>query len=748
MNIHCKKQLWSVRLLALGLSLFLVLTATSCERSNASDPSGSTIQRDCAYFETKQIVPEYQVAGACNYVLKDVCSKDNETVMLLNYLNSQDYEKGTITDSVAVFLDSEGNQTRAVSLLTEQQDFYGSAIAFMEDGRLAVLGLSTSKGYMIRIISPSADISEETIILPSINSYYIDLMEYEDKWVLLTYEAFIVTDEGGEKILETKLESELMSATMFDISGKPSVWIDFSGLEGIASIEVSSGEISENALTTLMGENIDYYLEKSGGYLIDGQGVYKADFKSAKLLEIADWNSIDIIPSEYVFNVTINYVLDDETILRDVQPVYPEADDELIFMKHRDTDPNSGKEVLTIGGFTIADRDLIQYAAYLYNTGDYEYRIELVEYWDKYSYEDMAGMSRAYANIITDMSEGKGDDMFCGAEFNFDLWGEAGMVIDMMDLAKKDPTFDLNALLPSMLALSMDEDNLYKLFPSFTFSGYVGYSDLFEEGLPLTIDNAQTIGDNLSGDQKLLVNAERINLASFAIQYRLEDFCLDESGFSISEEALAQIINFADDFGIANMDPAQMFSDPATAYVTGKLLLYDAFITSPYEYNRLEQVGSSTMTFYGIPSVYNSTLLCAPRNLIAISSGSDDVEACWEFVKLLFSEEAQRRAMLEDSIPVSVTMFEEQIAKSMGKEDMSAADEIAASFSVAPKPMTEACADNYRKCVNSLNSINCYNVDLGIILHEELNSYYLEGKSLSEVRKSMISRVNLYLNEN
>ena len=155
MNLYCKKHLWSVRLLALGLSLVLIFTVASCGRNNAPIPSGTVIQRDCAYFETKQIVPEYQTVGTCNYGLIDVCSKGDETVMLLNYRNAQDYEKGTVTDIVAVFLDAEGNQTKAFSLLPGQLDFSASAIAFMEDGRLAVLGLSISKGYMIRIISPT-----------------------------------------------------------------------------------------------------------------------------------------------------------------------------------------------------------------------------------------------------------------------------------------------------------------------------------------------------------------------------------------------------------------------------------------------------------------------------------------------------------------------------------------------------------------------------------------------------------------
>lgn len=153
------------------------------------------------------------------------------------------------------------------------------------------------------------------------------------------------------------------------------------------------------------------------------------------------------------------------------------------------------------------------------------------------------------------------------------------------------------------------------------------------------------------------------------------------------------------------------------------------------------------MFFFGIPSVFDSARLCLPRTLISISSGSEHKDACWEFVKLLFSEEAQIRAMQEDSIPVNVTVFEDQIRKAMNPELMDEADKVATMFSSYSRPMSADTADRYRACVNSLNSFGCNDIDITIILWEELSSYYIDGKPLDDVRKSMENRINLYLKE-
>ena len=61
--------------------------------------------------------------------------------------------------------------------------------------------------------------------------------------------------------------------------------------------------------------------------------------------------------------------------------------------------------------------------------------------------------------------------------------------------------------------------------------------------------------------------------------------------------------------------------------------------------------------------------------------------------------------------------------------------------------MTSEDAQGFYDAIDSLNSIYLYDGYLGIILQEESNSYYIEGKPLGDVISSMESRINLYLDE-
>lgn len=730
---------------ALIVLLSIISSGIGCSKIKPMEKT-NFILRDCAYFQTSPITLTYEHSGDAYSICKDICSKSDETAMLINYMNVKD---GTVQDTAVIFLGIEGEQISSLSLTKNFRDFLAVAISYTSDGRLAVMGIDATQGYMIRLLSSTDGVTDEYIRFGSGKSPFVDFAEYEGKWVLLSHQAFIVFDGNGEKSLEVSIPSNtVMELTdLFDFEGHPSVWMIQSEEVGILSLNHQTGSLIENSLSTFQWMDDLIYREKSHEYIVDNQGVYRLDDKTGKAIEIANWNTIDIAPSQFVFNITKNYVLDDNTIIRCVSAIEPGKNDELIFMKHRDTDPNEGKKVLTIGGYGVSNSDLVRYAAYLYNTGDYDFRIELVEYSSKYYYEDTAGMSRARADIISDMNTGNGDDLFFGADFDFNLWGIAGMVVDMKDYAENDPAFDISSLIPSIVELAEKDGHLYQIFPSFTIKGFVGYSDLLKYAYPLTIEQALAVCGNMSEEQILLNNAQKMNIATLAIQYRLDDFLSDENGFSITDDHLKTIIAFADACGTEENASQNSYSDPNLAYIKETLLLKNALITSPYEFNALEQMGGSSMFFFGIPSVFDSARLCLPRTLISISSGSEHKDACWEFVKLLFSEEAQIRAMQEDSIPVNVTVFEDQIRKAMNPELMDEADKVAAMFSSYSRPMSADTADRYRACVNSLNSFNCNDIDITIILWEELSSYYIDGKPLDDVRKSMENRINLYLNE-
>ncbi len=728
------------------LSLVILATSVSCNSAEESTTKENRIiERECDYFETILILPDSISAGNSVVTCGDAATQSGNTAILLNSSNP---ESGESLESSVMYISDNGQTTRSLSLSDDIADFFATACTFLPDGRLAVLGYSPVTGSKLQILSADGSVIEKIVDLSGITDNLIDVMAQGDRWFFLSYDSIIETDEQGQKILQQPIEGELVGYELFLYQGNPSVWTDES--EKIQILRLNTDKMSFEKISVEDCLNRDFFLsfEKNGQYLIDNMGVYRVDPESKSRVEIASWNSIDIPPSTSVYAMPKNIVMDENTILQVVRSVVPGRSDELNLLVHRDIDPNANKETLTIGGYGVGQGDLLKYAVYLYNTGDYEYRIKLVDYYDKYMFEDNESMRRANLNIIKDMSEGKGDDMLTGIFFDFATLGRAGTVLDILTYAEKDTSFQLDSILPSIVELLKTDDKLYQIAPSFTMTGFVGYSDSLENAKPLTIESANQAVQNLGEGQYLVTNSFRINLAILAVQYRLKDYLTETGDFDITTEDLTSILSFADSVGMADdLSGQPPINDANAAYVTEKLLLLDAFINSPYAYNQYEQIGNQPMTFFGIPSLSDSARVCAPRDLLAISAASEDPEACWEFIKLLFSLEAQRRAMLEDCIPVATVAFEEQIAKAMDPSLMTPDDAIAAEQSQTPKPMSAETADRYRECVNSLNAINCYNIEIGNILWEEFNSYYYDGKPIQDVRDTVVNRINMYLDE-
>ena len=734
------------KIMVVCLTLVILATSVSCNAAEESATKENRIvERECDYFETIPILPDLLSSGNSTVTCVDAATQSGNTAILLNSSNP---ESGESTESSVIYMSDDAQSSQALSLRDDIADFFATACTFLPDGRLAVLGYSPVAGNKMQIITADGSVVEKIVDLSGVTDNLIDVLPQGDHWFFLSYDSIIETNAEGQTILQQPIEGELVGYDLFLYKDKPSVWIDESEKIQILSLNKENKSCEKISAEDCLSRDIFLTFEKNGQYFIDSMGVYLVDPEAKCRVEIASWNSIDIPPSTSVYTMPKNIVMDENTILQVVRSVVPGRSDELNLLIHRDIDPNANKETLTIGGYGVGQGDLLKYAVYLYNTGDYKYRIKLVDYYDKYMFEDNESMRRANLNIIKDMSEGKGDDMLTGIFFDFATLGRAGTVLDILTYAEKDTSFQLDSILPSIVDLLKTDEKLYQIAPSFTITGFVGYSDSLENAKPLTIESANQIVQNLGEGQYLVTNSFRINLAILAVQYRLQDYLTEAGDFDITTEEISSILSFADSVGMADdLSGQPPINDANAAYVTEKLLLLDAFINSPYAYNQYEQIGNQPMTFFGIPSLSDSARVCAPRDLLAISAASEDPEACWEFIKLLFSLEAQRRAMLEDCIPVATVAFEEQIAKAMKPSLMTPDDAIAAMQSQAPKPMSAETADRYRECVNSLNAINCYNIEIGNILWEEFNSYYYDGKPIQDVRDTVVNRINMYLDE-
>ena len=409
-----KKTIALVLVMTFVCGLFLT---ASCTKKTVEEKRGWATPRDSAYFETKEL----NLAPAVDdpsviFRLQDSCATDEQIALLLDYVN---VKTQVDMDTVVVLLDSEGQETSRFSPGKEMNGFQATAVSFTAEKQIAVLGVTETGASEILIFSGSNDTPIQSIPISGVSFYVSDFSSVANGWALLGYSDIALTDPNGKSIFETPMDS--LSDLIVDKDKiRVLVYQNESDL-ALTTIQLDSMQVTTVSWPQLgFPDDMDMAAMRfawQGPYAIDSQGIYKFDFDKMSVAEIADWNRIDMPPAQ------INYssgmiILNDDTVLRQTPSMDGVTSDELLLLKHRDIDPNVGKKVITIGGYSPRTA-LMDLAIYLYNTGDHECRVQAVDYNDKYPYSDAAGIARANAEIISAMSSGKGDDMFAGIEMNF-----------------------------------------------------------------------------------------------------------------------------------------------------------------------------------------------------------------------------------------------------------------------------------------------------------------------------------------
>lgn len=728
-----------IRLLCVAI-IFLLAFPSACASTGNTDDDLWYEPRDCAYFEAipLEIRPNDQFVNS-SFALTCSCATDKQIAMILTYRDNVSYQP---TGAELVILDKEGKVLNRTLISTISADFLPEVARYDSEGRLNILGTMPDNSQRILVIGDDGSKLSETILMPITNVFYIDILPYHSGWALLSYDRISFSDRQGEIYSDIPLEGEPKDGCFTSEDGEnPSVllWNENKGFS-VSSANAKSSAVSDTPIENLpFPERFDPFLFTiNGPYTINDFGVYAFN-SQGNISQIADWNRIDVPLSRYSLAAEITTVLNDDLMIRAYQPANEYGNDEINLLVHRDQDPNAGKPTITIGGYGVAST-LMQRAVYYYNTGNFESRVALVDYREKYPFSDASSMVRAKAAILADMSSGKGADIYAGIEFDYDQWGDAGQVMDLSPMFNEGGILYAEDVLPALTETNRHNGKIYKVFPSFSMWGCIGYSTLIGEDIHLTIDRIGELRETASQDQMILSGWSSTDLAINAVQFRMQDF-ITENGFSISDSEFQRILDFASTYGQSTPGGMQS-ADTNLMYATEDLLLDRVNLSSPKEFWENDQRGTSPMIFYGMPSLNESARIIQPQSVVAISSGTKYPEACMNFISILLSDEMQIFAGENFGIPVMRDAFEEQIQNAMQPVEVSGEN--------APVrlPMSAESAARYRESVDSLNYIYIVNIDTWSLLRDEFESYFSEGKSATSVRESMINRMNVYFSEN
>ena len=156
----------------------------------------------------------------------------------------------------------------------------------------------------------------------------------------------------------------------------------------------------------------------------------------------------------------------------------------------------------------------------------------------------------------------------------------------------------------------------------------------------------------------------------------------------------------------------------------------------------------------GIPSLDGSHYTVSPRCLLAMSSSTENKDICYEFMRILLSEEVQRQCILNRlDTPINQNVINNCILSYTDPDNCPDEDFVVfaqkwmemlnGSMVVSQEKIDESLS-----IINSVDRLEVFDNGLREIIADEFDDYWSQGKSIDEITVSLMNRLDLYVAEN
>ncbi len=515
-----------------------------------------------------------------------------------------------------------------------------------------------------------------------------------------------------------------------------------------------------NSVFAFVADNKTFNLEddmttyRYGGYVYDEVNglIGKLNFDNSSVDTLALLENCIIVPPEHVVSINIHtHILSDYNFAK-VYRYDGERTDVVIISQADDIDL-SDRTKITIKGKDINQDITLMWAIYEYNSSQPEYLICAEDYGESYYYETAEEAQQKKLELIVSFESDGAPDIYYGNDFDYDYFGKNGLVLNILDYTDINVFDDVTLGIKDIL---VNNNECYHVFAGYILFGYVGE----KENYPLE-DYCFDSLPNLTGYKRLFPEMTSVDLVDLMIRYAITS----NKGVTrlLEKDNMMSIVKRAIDTGISPLE-ASLWGD-YSGIGSRDYSLCLAYINASikdYVYN-CNTVGDD-LSFVGFPSANDACHVIIPASNIAISSNSENIEACVDFIHVLLSDNVQSKNFINNYFPVSQTTFNqymnymknpEQIPddeltyKSMATTSYSYLDEYGHLVSREGYiELTDEEIAGFSDFIRNIDASEC--IDWGVynIIREEMLSYYTAEKSIDDIVDALCSRLTVYYQEN
>lgn len=388
------------------------------------------------------------------------------------------------------------------------------------------------------------------------------------------------------------------------------------------------------------------------------------------------------------------------------------------------TNGDSGRIVLKMACW-VSDLE-VQTLVNDYNASQDTYEIEIVSY-----FESGQNVDSALDRMNIELATNNDIDLYYLDSMDTMRLSNAGLFADLNTYMSQDSSFDVNAYYWNIWSLFEKNGCLYEFVPNFQIVGIVGPTGVLDEDMALSIDTYESV----STENNFVIRSSSEDILSYMIQYSLSDFVdIEHATCNFITEDFYSWMNFVASFSQA--------SDSETEV---KIRSIDGI----YDYANYKEEFSARPCCIGIPGITAKSPSAKALCSFAISSGTDYGEACWDFCKMLLSDEYQAGMFRSFGFPMSKAVLEDQLNSAMlaTTDENSLFYQMTSSYGTEFSPFTD---EDISYILNLIDSIQCVRMrydQVYDIITEDM-AKFLSGDAAAEETAAVIqSRIEIFLSE-
>lgn len=477
---------------------------------------------------------------------------------------------------------------------------------------------------------------------------------------------------------------------------------------------------SDEAITGNLqgGSSLVYAGCRDGMFAYNSSGIFAYNFEVEQMDPVLLWNNTDL---EKKNESKIVRILSRNIFL--VENTNKKGDSELYLLLPTNEKP-SEKQVVTLAVLGLGSTPYITTLIDSFNSQSDVYELQVRDYLADGEMNPDDAKNRINLDILTQDA----GDIYMYSENDF-LNQDAGLFADLNPLIEGDPSFSKDDYSWNVIGSCETNGELYRICTNYVLDFYSIPRKFIGDKTSWTIDEYNAIEETLPSGLALLPkeNApEKFLNSLIGTTYR--NWIDSASGkLNFETEDFYKVMQFA-------ATPGSLETDEPC--------LQRHIISRFRDYVRMTQGFTEPVTFIGYPTDDNGKINATIINYFSIAANTDVRDGAWAVVKFLLSDEMQKVIFENpecgiDGIPVNKNVLNWNISQVKADIEQEEGEGV----------VTQELVDSFTTLLDSIDSCDRYDLEIGNIVQEESAPYYLGQKSVEEVATLMENRINLILEE-